>query len=149
MYELVTGLFLFDPKTQPSVVDETTMDMEHLAEIHSVLGAPAKEVTTCGGVYSENYYDQVSGKQLFQDSTADIHADKSISDAVHTCTPESTEAAAATKKLTHFVKSALTWDPVDRPSAADLLHHPWLKERFAELHPGRDTACEATRKWDV
>ena len=147
MYELLTGQFLFDPKTLPHVVDEPTMDMEHLAEIEAVLSTPPKEVSQGDGVYVEAYYKAETGRANFEPTTAKIGIAAAVRESVRSASPHKAEEDA--RLVTHFIESALTWQPQDRPSAADLLNHPWLKQRALSTCGARKTACKATRVWDV
>eukprot|EP01063_Lacrimia_lanifica_P011101 TRINITY_DN17885_c0_g1_i1.p1 TRINITY_DN17885_c0_g1~~TRINITY_DN17885_c0_g1_i1.p1 ORF type:complete len:880 (+),score=191.04 TRINITY_DN17885_c0_g1_i1:97-2736(+) len=146
VYELLTGQFLFDPKTLPHVKDETTMDAEHLAEMVHVMGAPPKAGVT-NGVYCANYFDQETGVCR---SDLEKAAKADITNTIKESVPRSCEGADREATLiTHFVRAALTWDPLDRPTAADFLHHPWLHSRYMELHPGRKPACPTTREWEA
>eukprot|EP00659_Diplonema_papillatum_P014543 gene14543-22253_t len=61
VYELLTGQFLFDPKTVKHVVDERTMDGEHLAEMIHTLGSPPDRVSRGDGVYVDQFFDRLTG----------------------------------------------------------------------------------------
>eukprot|EP01062_Namystynia_karyoxenos_P002730 TRINITY_DN1096_c1_g2_i1.p1 TRINITY_DN1096_c1_g2~~TRINITY_DN1096_c1_g2_i1.p1 ORF type:complete len:1013 (+),score=244.87 TRINITY_DN1096_c1_g2_i1:124-3039(+) len=127
-FELVTGEFLFDPKVQSHVPkdDEDAMDEEHISEIIQTLGSPPLKVSTGDGKFVRRFFDPVTGDFLHPQQAVRSDILRQLLDAL----PDDPEEAG---RLFDFINCALTWDPADRPTAADCLQHEWLAPRVREL----------------
>ncbi|KAJ9451638.1 Serine/threonine-protein kinase SRPK [Diplonema papillatum] len=146
VYELLTGQFLFDPKTVKHVVDERTMDGEHLAEMIHTLGSPPDRVSRGDGVYVDQFFDRLTGS--FQHPM--VGQRPNLRQTIEKAVPNSVgDKAASVDLLFDFISSCLTWDPKERPTASDMLNHPWLIERLTELFPERRPVCKAKRAWGL
>ena len=119
VYEMVTGRFLFDPKSKPGVIDEHTNDIQHLAEITQTIGSPELRVINPDeGVYVSKFYTK-SG--LTRGTLNHKICDMKI--RIHEAVPNEEEA----KQIINFITSCLTWSPDARPDAGDCLNHTWLR----------------------
>ncbi|KAJ9469760.1 Serine/threonine-protein kinase SRPK [Diplonema papillatum] len=126
VYEMLTGRFLFDPKSKPDVHDEVSNDAEHLSEISQVIGRPQERVLTSGGVYVSKFYD-IGSTVLKGEHTY------AMPDAVGQLAKRCSKQEA--REAWDFIRSCLTWSPTDRPTAPECLRHPWLRGVVS------DTAC--------
>eukprot|EP01064_Diplonema_japonicum_P030089 TRINITY_DN5013_c0_g1_i2.p1 TRINITY_DN5013_c0_g1~~TRINITY_DN5013_c0_g1_i2.p1 ORF type:complete len:657 (+),score=118.42 TRINITY_DN5013_c0_g1_i2:268-2238(+) len=114
VYEMVTGKFLFDPKSKPGVTSEHGNDIEHLSEITQFIGKPPPSVLK--GVYAYRFFDSNDRfKSPHVNKIPDIKAT-----LLRRCSPE--EAG----NVHNFVMQCLTWCSSHRPTAEQLLAHPWL-----------------------
>eukprot|EP01062_Namystynia_karyoxenos_P066251 TRINITY_DN60214_c0_g1_i1.p1 TRINITY_DN60214_c0_g1~~TRINITY_DN60214_c0_g1_i1.p1 ORF type:complete len:901 (+),score=177.24 TRINITY_DN60214_c0_g1_i1:83-2704(+) len=122
VFEMVTGEFLFDPKTHSHVTDEISMDREHLAEMAEVIGSPDPEwIRSCDGAYLSRYFDEDG---VFK---PDPRRPSSLPPVDTAAVLQShTRDRAETEQLQSFLTLALRWNPAERPSASELLQHPWL-----------------------
>eukprot|EP00755_Sulcionema_specki_P001484 Sspe_Gene.116986::Locus_107218_Transcript_1_1_Confidence_1.000_Length_784::g.116986::m.116986/K08832/SRPK3, STK23; serine/threonine-protein kinase SRPK3 len=122
VYELITGQYLFDPKSHPEVHDEASMDVEHLAEMQAVMGPPSDKVRNGDGVFISNF---------FKDGELQVpHRERpAIRDIIYQSMPQ--DVADKEKEsglIADFLVKALTWCPSDRCKASESLKHPWLAE---------------------
>eukprot|EP01063_Lacrimia_lanifica_P031046 TRINITY_DN5045_c0_g1_i1.p1 TRINITY_DN5045_c0_g1~~TRINITY_DN5045_c0_g1_i1.p1 ORF type:complete len:767 (+),score=219.96 TRINITY_DN5045_c0_g1_i1:80-2380(+) len=118
VFEMVTGRFLFDPKSKPGVTDEMSNDFEHLSEITQLIGRPTiGSGVLKGGVFTRNFYDKDGRfKGTYNNLMTDTFS------LVLTACRDRSEASL----IFDFIMSCLTWSPDTRPTAEDCLKHPWL-----------------------
>eukprot|EP01060_Flectonema_neradi_P000497 TRINITY_DN10310_c1_g1_i1.p1 TRINITY_DN10310_c1_g1~~TRINITY_DN10310_c1_g1_i1.p1 ORF type:complete len:754 (+),score=70.79 TRINITY_DN10310_c1_g1_i1:58-2319(+) len=118
VYEMVTGRFLFDPKSKPGVIDEHTNDVQHLSEITQTIGPPdAGVIQQDNGVYVSKFYT----KSGLTRGTLN-HKISDMRSRVHEAVPDDHEAIL----IINFIMSCLTWCPSTRPDASACLNHEWL-----------------------
>eukprot|EP01059_Diplonema_ambulator_P002950 TRINITY_DN1258_c0_g1_i3.p1 TRINITY_DN1258_c0_g1~~TRINITY_DN1258_c0_g1_i3.p1 ORF type:complete len:132 (+),score=5.21 TRINITY_DN1258_c0_g1_i3:54-449(+) len=122
------------------------MDAEHLSEVIQTIGEPSMEIIRSNGVYLSNFFDTDSGSFLH----SHVSERPDLREAIRESIPSTVDDPEATTDLIYdFITSALTWDPNHRPSAADLLHHPWLVERYEQLYTERMPVIEPAMSWDL
>ena len=117
-FELATGTFLFDPKVNPSVTDESSMDAQHLIDITAVIGPPSPGwLTRSAGLHTATFFDS-RGRFRFGDleSVPRRKLDKELEPFV------GTGAAVALANMIHW---CIQWDPEQRATADMLLTHKW------------------------
>lgn len=126
VYELITGDFLLDPKRRTSV--EREMDIEHLAMIMQILGPVPPRIAAAakGGNaaraprYLGRYFSE-DGVFLYADKYRNYPRRSLAAELEQFLEPSEAERAA------QFIMSCFTYDPMERPHAADLLKHSWLR----------------------
>nr|CCC48734.1 putative protein kinase, fragment [Trypanosoma vivax Y486] len=129
VYELITGEFLMDPKRRTR--NERTMDVEHLAMIMQILGPVPDEIVKQRDGRGPNKPPPRFIHRYFDENYRFIYADKyrlyprrHIDKELQTFLPPPEAKAAAS-----FILACLSsYDPVHRPSAQEMLDHPWLQE---------------------
>lgn len=117
VFELLTGDFLFRPKSSDSFSKED----DHLAQIIELLGdIPRRIVET--GRYSAKYFAS-DGKlaNISQDEMRPQGLKETLVEKYRFSESDAREAA-------NFMLDMLIYDPLKRKSAADMLRHPWLRE---------------------
>ncbi|KAH9917295.1 kinase-like protein [Fomitopsis serialis] len=116
MYEFARGAILFDPAWQN---EETGMDhtQTHLSQMVGLLG-PFPQSFVAKGVAAKQYFDE-SG-HLLRPSAYGITLEDLLSRAGH--------PAEELPQVVDFLLHALTIDPEERWSAAQLLAHPWMQD---------------------
>lgn len=142
VFELITGEFLMDPKRRTK--NERQMDVEHFAMMIQLLGPPPREITALRTNHNGFYEKQRLGLRCvpsnppppvyihrFIDSRGRfMYADRCC------CTPRHLDAELEpyfptkqeAKEAADFILACLgSYDPEKRPSAEQLLQHPWLK----------------------
>jgi len=115
IFELATGSILFDPQTGGS---EYNRDEDHLAQIVEVLG-PIPKKLIAKGTHSHDY--------LTKDGELKRRKPRGHSPLHKLLISEYRFNEKDAKELTEFLLPLLELTPNKRPSAAQCLHHPWLK----------------------
>jgi len=115
VFELATGSVLFDPQTGGS---EYNRDEDHLAQIVEVLG-PIPKKLIAKGTHSYNYLTK-EGELKRRKPRGYCPLDKIL-------VSEYRFSERDAKELAEFLFPILELIPNKRPSAAECLHHPWLK----------------------
>ena len=129
VYEMVTGRFLFDPKSKPGVVSELSNDLEHLSEITQMIGAPGQDILD-DGVNTKKLYDKSYRLRSYGDGA--IHRIQDIRGSLQR------HLGMDDAELVYdFIQSCLTWCPDSRPTAEECLKHPWLAHHHARLQLSR------------
>ena len=141
VYELLTGQFLFDPKTVAHVIDEQTMDSEHVLEMMSIMGTPGEDVSKGDGVYLHKFFNPEG--VFIGDRVSDVDVKRVVEKSIPAACPDQEIASL----ITDFITSALTWVPGDRLTSSDCLSHPWLRERVAKTYSGRKPLIPSTKSW--
>eukprot|EP01060_Flectonema_neradi_P005451 TRINITY_DN13636_c4_g1_i2.p1 TRINITY_DN13636_c4_g1~~TRINITY_DN13636_c4_g1_i2.p1 ORF type:complete len:805 (+),score=125.39 TRINITY_DN13636_c4_g1_i2:56-2470(+) len=141
VYELLTGQFLFDPKTVSHVVDEQTMDVEHITEMMSIMGQPDQDVRKGDGVYLHKFFNE-SGTFI-----GERVSEVDVKSVVERSIPASCPDPEVASLISDFITSALTWVPGERLSSSDCLNHPWLRDRVEKTYPGRKPLIPPTKTW--
>eukprot|EP01060_Flectonema_neradi_P026785 TRINITY_DN360_c0_g2_i1.p1 TRINITY_DN360_c0_g2~~TRINITY_DN360_c0_g2_i1.p1 ORF type:complete len:414 (+),score=76.71 TRINITY_DN360_c0_g2_i1:69-1310(+) len=140
-FELLTGRFLFDPKTAKGATDEQTIDFEHLLRITSLFGeAKCSEIKT-DGVFSRTFYPNGKLDSPLPDQPRMSYS--GFQGALHSAISDLSESSQAA----HFIESCLSWKPKDRPTPVDLLCHPWLEDAMNDIRGCRETMFSPQRKW--
>ena len=114
IFELVTGDYLFDPKS----TDEYPRDEDHVALIMELLGPIPKQLIN-RSKYSKSFFTKRGGlrhiKSLHYWGLADVLKQKY---GVH---------SNQTPQLADFLGRMLQLDPSKRATAEEMLRHPWLQ----------------------
>eukprot|EP00758_Cryptobia_borreli_P006002 Tbor_TRINITY_DN5044_c0_g1::TRINITY_DN5044_c0_g1_i1::g.14295::m.14295/K08832/SRPK3, STK23; serine/threonine-protein kinase SRPK3 len=133
VYELITGDFLMDPKRKTR--NEREMDVEHLAMMMQLIGPVPSRI--CNATtrqhnpspcvsprraprYIHRYFDD-SGKFIYADKYQHYPRRDLVSELRAYLDMDEARHAA------HFIMSCFSYDPMERPSARELLDHDWLK----------------------
>ena len=115
IFELVTGDYLFEPKTGK----EYSRDEDHLALFQEALGKIPKRIAL-KGKYARDFFNRNGElkhiKKLEFWPLADVFADK------YDLEPEEAECMAS------FLHLMLDYDPEKRATAHECLQHPWLAQ---------------------
>ena len=141
-YELLTGSFLFDPKTASGITDETSIDIEHLCRITAIVGEASCPEIISQGICSKKFFPngRFTPPVTDQDRMTLPEFQKQILKVV----PDPVESL----KISNFILSCLSWNPTDRPTPADLLSHPWLLKQVSEVCGDREPMFLPQRDWD-
>lgn len=143
-FELITGSFLMDPKRKTS--NERQMDVEHIVMMSQLIGNIPPEIVDLRSRFSDFYEARAKGREtvppdgcpLYLDYFLDakgrfIYAERYKNyqrrrlDAELEVYLDSSEAKLAAS----FVLTCLySFDPHQRPTALQMLQHPWLQEVF-------------------
>lgn len=143
-FELITGSFLLDPKKKTS--NERQMDVEHIVMISQLIGNIPPEIVALRSRFNQFYESRIKRREtsppdgcpLYLDFFLDkkgrfIYADRYKGYQRRRLDTElmpyldSNEAKLAAS----FVLTCLySFDPHKRPTALEMLGHPWLKEVF-------------------
>lgn len=144
VFELITGSFLMDPKKRTS--NERQMDVEHLAMMMQLIGPIPAEITSLRTVYNSFYTNKERGTSdglqfpdgapVYLDRFIDgrgkfAYADRyknyerrKLDQELEVFLPPNEARQAAS-----FILSCLyCFDPQNRPTAKEMLYHPWLAE---------------------
>ena len=127
-YELITGKFLFDPKFALDVadendVDEFFLDMQHLRDVHQVLGAPPVHwLRQQQGTRTQCFYNLRSG----QLEGAEALPRKDILEGLRDRFDTDKECG----QFVDFLFSCVQWDRAKRKTAVQLLNHEWLQSGY-------------------
>lgn len=115
-YELVTGQFLFDPKSSPTVTDEHEMDIQHICDIIHVNGLPSKDFLKKGGAYLSKFFNNGTFKYAALLKAERRNLETEVREYLGDEAPT----------FVSFLRSCLAWDPVNRMSPSLLQRHRWL-----------------------
>lgn len=114
-FELITGDFLFDPRTG----DDWSRDEDHLALMIELIGSyPPKEHVLCGK-YSREFFTN-AGK-LKHIKSLKFWSLQKVLEEKYTLPPE--EA----KDVSDFLMPMLRWEPQKRQGATEALRHKWVQ----------------------
>jgi serine/threonine protein kinase len=119
VYELVTGDFLLNPKRKTRV--EREMDIEHVAMIMQLLGPVPARIARGAGRFLHRYFDTNTGAFLYAERYRNYQR-RSIA-AELSLFLEQQEA----ERCAQFIMACFSYDPAERPTAHELLKHPWLR----------------------
>lgn len=115
MFELVTGDYLFEPKKGKTY----SKNEDHIALISELIGECPNAKFLLSGFKSERIFDK-KGKML--------HIKKLKPWSLHDVLVEKYRIRDLEASfLADFLGQILKWEPKDRPSAQDMLRHPWLR----------------------
>jgi len=118
VFELITGDFLFNPRPG----QEHKKNDDHLALFMEMLGPMPKKFAKQGNKFKHYFMqDPKSGEYIFR-RIHDLRPINLYDILVHRFYFKSSEA----KGLADFLMKILQWCPEDRPSAKEMLSHPWL-----------------------
>eukprot|EP01064_Diplonema_japonicum_P005364 TRINITY_DN13608_c0_g1_i1.p1 TRINITY_DN13608_c0_g1~~TRINITY_DN13608_c0_g1_i1.p1 ORF type:complete len:1073 (+),score=163.11 TRINITY_DN13608_c0_g1_i1:56-3220(+) len=113
VFELLTGDFLFDPKSQ----QDEDRDTYHLALFMQILGEPPEILTTGDGRYADLFFDT---NGVFRHTPLEPCSLTAL--LVFNYHMPRGEAEC----LSSFLLSMLEFVPSERATAAEALQHPWL-----------------------
>jgi len=120
-FELITGDFLFDPRTG----QDWSRDEDHLALMMELLGDyPSKEYALSGR-YSRDFFNN-SGKLKHIKSLKFW----SLRDVL---TEKYNLSAEDSQEITSFLMPMLAWEPCKRQPAAEALKHSWVQPNLNEV----------------
>eukprot|EP00928_Gymnodinium_smaydae_P070050 TRINITY_DN53992_c0_g1_i1.p1 TRINITY_DN53992_c0_g1~~TRINITY_DN53992_c0_g1_i1.p1 ORF type:complete len:825 (-),score=224.53 TRINITY_DN53992_c0_g1_i1:88-2562(-) len=132
-FELITGDFLFDPRTGK----DWNRDEDHLALMIELLGShPPKEWLTTGR-YTREFFAN-TGKLKHIKSLKMWPLDEVLMQKYSHSEEEAAEMA-------DFLMPMLTWEPAKRQSASDAIKHPWL-DKWDEHEEIEDDDDETSRE---
>eukprot|EP00923_Selenidium_pygospionis_P028222 GHVN01050839.1.p1 GENE.GHVN01050839.1~~GHVN01050839.1.p1 ORF type:complete len:979 (+),score=221.71 GHVN01050839.1:2704-5640(+) len=114
VFELITGDYLFDPKSSETY----TRDEDHLALIIELLGAFPQSLTR-NGKHSKNYFTKNGALKNISDLK--LWGLREVLEQKYRFPPA--EAA----NFSDFLLPMLELDPQKRSKASDVLLHPWLQ----------------------
>ena len=126
VFELLTGDFLFNPKTGQGYSKED----DHLAQVVELLGDIPRKVKFSGVDSKKFFNNDGSFRRIRKD---DIRP-WGLRDVL--CEKYKFTAAEA-RSIAAFINDTLIYDPKQRKNARQLLNHPWLAEivGFIKGHP--------------
>lgn len=114
IFELITGEYLFDPRTDQH--ERYSRDEDHLALITELLGDLPKKVLTKGKM-SKKYFKKGKLRNITQLEPWDLYS---------VLTQKHKMAKDDAQQLCEFMLPMLALSDKDRASASDCLQHPWL-----------------------
>ena len=117
-FELITGDFLFDPRKGQNY----SKTDDHLAQMIELLGPMPKNYAIVGGFFEKFFKrDPVTHKYVFKniDKLRHFPLQRLLTDKYRFKQHEA-------DMLADFLLPMLRWYPSDRPSAKQMLEHPWL-----------------------
>ena len=118
VFELITGDFLFNPRPG----DEYKKNDDHLALFMEMLGPMPKKFAMQGNMFDHYFHkDPNTGKYVFR-RIHDLHEANLERILIYKYQLKKKEASV----LSDFLMKILKWYPKDRPSAEDMLSHPWF-----------------------
>jgi serine/threonine protein kinase len=135
VFELVTGQFLFDPKSHADSIDESAMDVRHLFEMSTLLGPPPTSwLDRSRGQYTSNFFDVrtwrfMGPRPLRTKPSKDLVAE--LMPFVVRFAPAD-QCRREAQELADFILRCVQWDPSKRSTASELLLHPWLSSLSAK-----------------
>lgn len=119
VFELITGDFLFNPRPG----QDYKKNDDHLALFIEMLGPMPKKFAMQGNMF-EHYFNQnpATGKYLFR-RIQDLKQVglREVLIYRHHIKPEEADV------LADFLMKILKWYPKDRPTAQEMLKHPWFE----------------------
>ena len=126
VFELLTGDFLFNPKTGQGYSKED----DHLAQIVELLGDIPRKVKF-SGVDSKKFFNNDGSFKRIRKDDIRFWGLKDVLREKYKFT------AAESKSIAAFIGDTLIYDPYQRKNARQLLNHPWLAEivTFVKTHP--------------
>ena len=126
VFELLTGDFLFNPKTGQGYSKED----DHLAQIVELLGDIPRKVKF-SGVDSRKFFNNDGSFRRIRKDDIRFWGLKDVLREKYKFT------AAESKSIAAFINDTLIYDPYQRKNARQLLNHPWLAEiaNFLKTHP--------------
>ena len=118
IFELITGDFLFNPRPG----DNHKKNDDHLALFMEMLGPMPKKFAQQGSMY-EHYFmkNNKTGKEYFR-RIHDLRPVNLEDLLIYRYQFKPNEA----KMFSDFLMTILKWYPSDRPTAREMLEHPWL-----------------------
>ena len=114
VFELITGDYLFNPKSGKNYGKED----DHLAYIIELIGQPPKDWLMSGKRSRKFFTTKGNMKKIVK------HKIWVLEDVLKTKYCFKEEEA---KQMSDFLLQPLKWKPEDRPSAQDMLQHPWFE----------------------
>lgn len=118
VFELITGDFLFDPRKGQNY----SKTDDHLAQMIELLG-PMPKNYAIGGAFFEKFFkrDPLTNKFVFKniDKLRHFPLDKLLMSKYKFKRQEA-------QMLADFLLPILRWEPSSRPTAQEMLAHPWL-----------------------
>eukprot|EP00771_Trimastix_marina_P003010 gnl/Trimastix_PCT/4193.p1 GENE.gnl/Trimastix_PCT/4193~~gnl/Trimastix_PCT/4193.p1 ORF type:complete len:528 (-),score=166.61 gnl/Trimastix_PCT/4193:463-2046(-) len=124
VFELVTGDLLFDPHSGEGY----DRDEDHLALCIELIGRMPKKIAL-SGKWSREFFNRKGELRHIRDLK--FWGIENVLQEKYKSTPE--QAAM----LSSFITPMLKFDPMKRPTAAELLQHPWLTITPGESLTGR------------
>ena len=119
VFELITGDFLFNPRPG----DDYKKNDDHLALFMELLGPAPKKFAMQGNMFDHYFHvNPHSGKYIFRRIT-DLKSNNLKRLLIYKYHFKLEEA----EMLSDFLLKILKWNPRDRPTAQQMLEHPWLK----------------------
>lgn len=120
MFELITGDFLFDPR-KGATYSKTD---DHLAQMIELLGPMPKNYAISAKKFGDFFVRESPNEDKFVfrkiDGLKHFPLVRLLTDK-YRLQPEEAQG------LADFMLPMLAWRPSDRPSAQQMLDHPWLK----------------------
>ena len=117
VFELLTGDFLFRPRSS----DSFTKEDDHLAQIIELLGSIPLQIIGTGRFSTKYFTPDGRLANISQDEMRPQGLRETLVDKYKFAEADARDAAA-------FMLDMLIYDPTKRKSAAEMLAHPWLKE---------------------
>jgi serine/threonine protein kinase len=134
VFELLTGDFLFEPKSREPL---WSRDDDHICQMHEALG-PFTHGAAQGGVLSKSIFRSdctytcpsitlAPTHTIITGSLRNVPARKINMWPVDAVLRDKYEfSTQATEELDSFLRPILALDPAERASAQDAIEHPWL-----------------------
>lgn len=115
-FELITGDFLFDPRTG----DDWSRDEDHLALMIELLGSFPRKAWVQLGRYSKEFF-QANAKKLKHIKTLKMWPMHKVLQEKYSVDEK------LAMEISGFLLPMLAWEPKERQSAKDALSHSWIR----------------------
>ncbi|KAF8605933.1 kinase-like protein [Ceratobasidium sp. AG-I] len=116
VFELLTGDFLFEPKSREPL---WSRDDDHICQMHEALGPFTREAAQ-GGVYSKAIFRSDCSLRNVPARKINMWPILSVLRDKYEFNPEAAE------EMDSFLRGVLALDPAARASAQEAVEHPWL-----------------------